>query len=142
MTGRQSQSQHLPAAEVMAWLAYKPADLADIAMGIRDLVLSIVPHAAERILWRGLCYHDPRRGGPVKGSLCQIEFHPGHVRLAFIHGAFLTDPDGLLEGDRKAKRFVKLFTYDDVPWEAIGQLIESAAGLDTSRLTLPEHPAR
>jgi hypothetical protein len=141
MPGEQGQSQPLSAADVMAWLAFKPVEHADIAMGLRDLVLSSVPSAAERILWRGLSYHDPRRGGPVKGSLCQIEFHPGHVRLSFIHGAFLPDPDGLLEGDRKAKRFVKLFTYNDVPWEALGHLIEAAAGLDTTLAVLPADPA-
>ena len=141
MSGDLGQSEFLPIANVQAWLAFKPAEQADIAMGLRDLVVSLVPYAAERILWRGLSYHDPRRGGPVKGSLCQIEFHGDHIRLSFIHGAFLPDPDGLLEGDRKAKRFVKLFTYDTVPWEALSRLIEAASRLDTSRLSTPPAPS-
>ncbi len=132
----------LPVAAVQTWLKHTPAEQADIASGLRDLVISIVPQAEERILWRGLCYNDPHRGGPVKGSLCQIAFHPGHVRLCFIHGAYLPDPDGLLEGDRLAKRFVKLFTYRDVPWEALGRLIGAAAHLDVTRLPLPAERAR
>jgi hypothetical protein len=132
----------LPVAVVQAWLRHKPRELADIAMGLRDLVVGEAPQASERILWRGLCYHDPGRGGPVKGSLCQIEFHPGHVRLSFIHGAFLEDPAGLLEGDRKVKRFVKLFTYDSVPWEDLARLIGSASKLKTSQLSLPPDDSR
>jgi hypothetical protein len=133
------ESRLLPVATVQAWLQHKPVDQADIAMGLRDLVVSIAPQAEERILWRGLSYNDPNRGGPVKGSLCQIEFHPGHVRLSFIHGAYLPDPRGLLEGERKAKRFVKLFTYADVPWDELADLIEAASRLDTSNLpSLPE----
>lgn len=132
-----SVSRLLPVTAVQAWLKHKPQDQADIAMGLRDLVVSLVPQAEERILWRGLSYHDPQRGGPVKGSLCQIEFHPGHVRLSFIHGAYLQDPWGLLQGERKAKRFVRLFTYAEVPWDALAGLIEGASRLDTSNLPAP-----
>jgi hypothetical protein len=108
-------------------------------MGLRDLLISVAPQAEERILWRGLSYHDPSRGGPVKGSLCQIEFHPGHVRLSFIRGAFLPDPDGLLEGKAKAKRFVKLFTYRNVPWDSLVRLIEAASSLEAADLAqLPD----
>jgi hypothetical protein len=136
-----TDSGWLPVAAVQAWLAHKPDDRAEMAMGLRDLVVAAAPRAEERILWRGLSYNDPSRGGPVKGRLCQIEFHPGHVRLSFIHGAYLPDPEGLLEGDRKAKRFVKLFTYESVPWDSLSRLIESAAALDTSRLPLRPVPA-
>jgi hypothetical protein len=132
-----AEARHaLPLRAVEAWLRNKPREQAEIALALRDLVLTIVPHAQERILRRGLSYHDPRRGGPVKGSLCQIEFYPDQLRLSFIHGAFLNDPARVLGGDRKAKRFVKLFTYQTVPWSQLEGLIRQASGLDTSRLEI------
>ncbi len=130
----------LPISAVEAWLRSKPAEQAEIVLGLRDLVIAAVPHAQERILRRGLGYHDPRRGGPVKGSLCLIEFYPGQLRLSFVHGAFLNDPECLLQGDRRAKRFVKLFTYQTVPWAALDGLIRQAACLDTVHLHLPDEP--
>ena len=66
-----------------------------------------------------------RRSG--EGGICQIEIHAEHVRLSFIHGAFLEDPQGLLQGDRIAKRYVRLETYETVPWEALAELIRAAA---------------
>lgn len=133
-----SERHLLPISAVETWLRSKPAEQAEIALGLRDLVIAAVPHAQERILRRGLGYHDPRRGGPVKGSLCLIEFYPGQLRLSFVHGAFLNDPEHLLHGERKAKRFVKLFTYQTVPWAAVDGLIRQAARLDTVHLHLSD----
>ncbi len=50
--------------------------------------------------------------------------------LAFIHGAFLPDPEGLLEGEQIAKRFVKLTSYEQVPWDAIQNLIDASSRFD------------
>jgi hypothetical protein len=117
-------------SEVERFLQHKPRHLVELALELRNLVVSIAPSATERILWKGLSYHDEGKGGPVKGGICQIEMHKDHVRLSFIHGAFLEDPESLLEGDRRYKRFVKIKTYDSAPWEYLKQLIQSSAGLD------------
>jgi hypothetical protein len=64
--------------------------------------------------------------------VCQINLEPDHVRLALFHGAFARDSDGLLEGDQKTKRFIRIFSFDDAPWSALHDLIAASAGIDPS----------
>ncbi len=116
--------------EIERFLERRPEALKDIVFELRNLVAEIAPYATERILWGGLSYHDARRGGPVKGGICQIEIHADHVRLSFIHGAFLEDPVGLLQGDRLAKRYVRIESYESAPWEACADLIRASAVFD------------
>jgi len=116
--------------DIERFLAHKPETLKEIVFALRDLVAEIVPHATEKIQWKGLSYFDAARGGTVKGGICQIEIHDDHVRLSFIHGAFIDDPHGLLEGDRLSKRYIRLDNYQTAPWEQLEELIHSAAAFD------------
>ncbi len=133
-----SVGEFLSLVEVEKYLQHKPANLRDIALELRNLVAMVAPQAAERILWKGLSYHDPDRGGPVKGGICQIEFRRDRVHLSFIHGAYLDDLEGLLKGDRLAKRFVPLDTFDSAPWEHLKALIASSAAYDPSSESPPQ----
>ncbi|MDP1713906.1 MAG: DUF1801 domain-containing protein [Anaerolineales bacterium] len=56
--------------------------------------------------------------------------HKDHVRLAFIHGAFLPDPHKLLRGTQKAKRFIEIKSYDNAPWDDFKELVLSASKFD------------
>ncbi len=67
-------------------------------------------------------------------GVCQITIHADHVRLAFIHGAFLPDPKGLLEGDSLYKRFIKLTSYDLAPWEDLKDIIIHSSRFDPRTL--------
>ena len=130
-----NEGHYLSIIDVERFLHRKPRHLRDIVLELRNLVASVVPDASERILWRGLSYYDHQRGGPVKAGICQIEIHEDHVRLAFIHGAFLEDPEERLEGNRLAKRYVRLNSYENVPWNYLRSLIESSAAFDPSSLS-------
>lgn len=116
--------------EIERFLERKTEALKDIVFELRNLITEIVPHATEKIQWKGLSYYDASRGGVVKGGICQIEVHDEHVRLSFIHGVFLEDPHGLLRGDRLSKRYVWLESYESAPWEQLGELIRAAAKFD------------
>jgi hypothetical protein len=122
-------SYHSP-HEIERCLARKPAAFREIVFELRNLVAEIAPYATEKVLWGGLSYYDGCRGGAVKGGICQIEVHADHVRLAFIHGAFIPDLHGLLGGERIAKRYVRLESYESAPWEALAELIRASAGYD------------
>jgi hypothetical protein len=128
----------LSTAEVEAFLGRTTPALNEIALELRNIVCVACPRATERILWRGLWYHDEARGGPIKGGICQIEIHPARVRLAFVHGARLEDPDSLLHGDRLSKRYVDLTRYDGVPWESLRRLIQQAARLNPADFGLAD----
>jgi hypothetical protein len=120
--------------EIERFLDRKPEPLKDIVFELRNLVAEIAPHATEKILWGGLSYFDASRGGAVKGGICQIEIHTDHVRLSFIHGAFLPDSGELLQGERLAKRYIRLESYESVPWEQLGELIRASAEFDPASL--------
>ncbi len=130
-----SRGEFLSLLEVERFLQHKPMHLRDIALELRNLVASIAPQASERILWKGLSYYDRDRGGPVKAGICQIEIHRDHVRLSFIHGAFLDDPQHRLEGARLAKRYVRLKSFEDVPWEYLRLLIKTSAVFDPTSIS-------
>ena len=120
--------------EIERFLERKPEAFKDIVFELRNLIAEIAPYATEKIQWKGLSYYDASRGGTVKGGICQIEIHAEHVRLSFLHGAFIEDPQGLLQGERLAKRYVRLESYESAPWETLGELIRAAARFDPASI--------
>ena len=83
---------------------------------------------------RGYNYYHRELGGPVSAGVCQITLHEDHVRLAFIHGAFLPDPKGLLEGESLYKCFIRLTSYDVAPWDYLKDLIIHSSRFDPRTL--------
>jgi hypothetical protein len=101
---------------------------------VRDIVASQVPDAVERLDRKGLTYYDAVRGGPVKAGICQVLFEPDHLRLAFIHGAFLPDPLHLLQGDCLYKKYAILNHFEEVPWDYVLELITASSKFDPATL--------
>ena len=120
----------LPLHEVETFLQHTPAPLQEIVLDLRNLVVSIAPDAVEVIRWKGLSYFHAGRGGIVSAGICQIGIEKDHVRLAFIHGAFIPDPRGMLEGKQKAKRSLRIDSYESAPWEYLKELIEASSRFD------------
>jgi hypothetical protein len=120
--------------EVEIFLQHTPMPLQDIVLELRSLIVSVVPDTVEVIRWGDLGYFHKGRGGIISAGICQIGLYEDHVRLGFIHGTFLSDPRHLLEGAQKVKRYVRLFSFDDAPWDYLRQLIEQASQLDPRSL--------
>ncbi len=124
----------LPFHEIEVFLQRTPLHLQEIVLELRNIIVSTVPDATEVVRWGGLSYYHEGRGGIVSAGICQIGIHKDHIRLAFIHGAFLPDPHNLLEGIQKYKRFIKLESFDNAPWNDLKQLIVSASHFDPRSL--------
>ena len=109
-----------------------PAHLRDLVLELRNLIAAVAPDVTETVLWEGLAYFNPNMGGPIKGAICQIAILRDHVRLAFVRGAFLPDPKGLLEGKgrSKYKRHITLRSYDTAPWSYLRELVALSYRLD------------
>jgi hypothetical protein len=120
--------------EIELFLQHTPSHLQDIVWELRNIIASAADDAVEVIRWGGLSYFHEGRGGIVKAGICQIEIHRDHVRLAFIHGAFLSEPRNLFEGTQKYKRYIRLKSYDHAPWEYLKQLIQEASQFDPRSL--------
>jgi hypothetical protein len=119
--------ERLSTHEIERFLQFQPRYLQDLLFELRGLVFKAAPHASERILWNGLSYHDAQIGGPVKGAICQLSIEGDHVIIGFIHGAFLPDPSGLLQGDRKSKRCLQVDSLEATPWGELEALLRAAA---------------
>lgn len=126
----------LPFHQIETFLQYTPTHLQDIVLELRNIVTEVAPDAVEVIRWGGLSYLHEGGGGIVSAGICQIGIRENHVRLDFIHGAFLPDPHNLLAGTQKAKRFVQIKTYEDAPWEYLKELILNSAKFDPRSLAI------
>jgi hypothetical protein len=120
----------LPVHQIETFLQHTPAPLQDIVLELRNIIVSVAPDAVEVIRWGGISYFHEGRGGIVSAGICQIGIHKDHIRLAFVHGAFLSEPRNLFEGTQKYKRYVRIESYDDAPWDYLKQLIEEASRFD------------
>lgn len=126
----------LPIHEIDLLLKQTPLHLQEIVLELRNLIFSAAVDAVEVVRWGGLSYFHAGGGGIVSAGICQIGLHEDHIRLAFIHGAFLADPKGLLRGDMKAKRYVRINSYEDTPWEDLENLLRASAAFDPRTLNL------
>ena len=109
-----------------------PAETRDVVRALRDVVRRAAPQAEESLLWGSLSYHRPAVGGRVKGAVCLVTAKHGRVRLEFIHGVRLPDPQGVLRGSLVSKRFVEIDTVADAKRPEIAALVREAAAFDPS----------
>jgi len=116
--------------QIELFLQRSQPDLQEIVLELRNIIACVAPDAQEVVRWGGLSYFHEGGGGIVSAGICQIGIHEDHIRLAFIHGAFLSDPHHLLEGTQKYKRFVRIDSYDGAPWESLKELISSSTRFD------------
>ena len=120
----------LPIHHIESFLKFTPQALQEIVFELRNIITAVAPDAAEVIRWGGLSYFHEGRGGIVSAGICQIGIEKDHIRLAFIHGAFLQDPQNLLCGTGKAKRYIEISSYETAPWEYFKELITASAKFD------------
>jgi hypothetical protein len=124
----------LPLHEIETFLQHTPVPLQEIVLELRNIIAAAAPDAVEVVRWGDLGYFHEGRGGLVSAGICQIEIRKDHVRLAFIHGAFLSEPRGLFQGTQKYKRFIRIDSYNNAPWDYFKELIGSSARFDPRSL--------
>ena len=81
-----------------AYLAGYPPVIQETSAALRRLVREAVPDAIERVRvgWHLIGYDLPLRRYGVYFAYVAPE--PAHVHLGFEYGAFMNDPEGLLQG--------------------------------------------
>jgi hypothetical protein len=102
----------------------QPPAMRPILEKLRALVEEIVPDADSSIKW-GMPFYS------LNGAMmCALGGHKSHVNLilAGAPGTF-DDPDGLLEGDGKTGRRLKLTSLDQLPEKAVRGWLRSAAAI-------------
>jgi hypothetical protein len=120
---------------VEVFLDSYPEHIRRASQALRRAVREVTPDAVEgvRLGWRVVGYAIPTRRRPKLFALIGPE--PKHVHLFFQYGAFLADPDRVLEGARLKLRQVRYLTFTSVedverlPRETMDRLIIEAAQL-------------
>jgi len=91
---------------------------------LRALVTRVAPDARSSIKW-GMPFYEV--GG---ATMCAIAVHKSHVNLILAGppGSF-ADPDGLLSGEGKTGRHLKVTSPSELPREKVRRWLETAADL-------------
>src|ERR1700736_7003194 len=79
----------------------------EIAVKAREAILSVMPDATEKVYpgWKVIQYGA---GADMKSVFAVISPQRERVNLGLANGVDLEDPEGLLEGEGKAIRHVKV----------------------------------
>jgi hypothetical protein len=97
----------------------------ELALAARELVLKIAPEAREKVYlgWQNVGYS---MGGGRKDQFCEISPKKDRINFYFMRGTELADPAGLLEGNGKRMRHVKVRSLKQLQSGALQALIRSA----------------
>lgn len=114
-----------------AWMRARPDALGQIARRWFDVMRSCGDDVRELL-------HDGHPTACVDDSaFAYVNAFSVHVNVGFFLGALLPDPHGLLEGDGKFMRHVKLAPDRQVDDQALKQLIDVAYRDMQQRLAVP-----
>lgn len=110
---------------VDGFFAKQPAHLRAILDELRKLVHEVAPDATAALKWGMPVYTV---GG--KNMMCALAGFKAHVNLILSGppGTF-ADPDGILEGDGKTGRHLKLRSLDELPRARVRVWLKAAADL-------------
>ncbi len=102
-----------------------PPPVREIAVKAREAILSVMPNATEKVYpgWKVIQYGT---AADMKSVFAAISPQRERVNLGLAKGVDLPDPDGLLEGDGKAIRHVKLTSPEAAGAPAVRELIRGA----------------
>lgn len=87
---------------------------------LQKLIHTTAPHLATTVKWGQGCWTE---SGTPK---IYIHAENDHVQLGFYNGSSLRDPQGLLSGNGKYVRFVKVHSMEEVDPGALSELIMQA----------------
>jgi len=91
---------------------------------IDRIIEDICPVAGRRPMYGGIVFE--LKPGDHKTLVCGHFVYKNHVSLEFSNGYQLQDPNGVLEGNGKYRRHIKLTRQDDIEEKFVRSMIEQA----------------
>lgn len=93
----------------------------EIINSLQSLIKSIAPNFDTIVKWGQGCF--------INGQSPRIFLHtePDYVQLGFYNGSELKDKYGLLEGNAKYVRHVKVYSFEDIDTLKFTELIKQVA---------------
>lgn len=93
-----------------------------LVMKFRETVLSADERVKEGIKWGSIAFFNQK-------NICGFRVAKAHVTLLFMEGAKLEDKEGILNGDGAKARTVRATRLEEVPEEALADLVRQALEL-------------
>jgi len=91
---------------------------------IDAIIMDVCPGAGRRSMYGGIVFElEP---GNHKTLVCGHFVYKNHVSLEFTKGYELCDPKGVLEGNGKYRRHIKLVRQDDISEKSVRSMLEQA----------------
>jgi hypothetical protein len=118
-----------PSRQLLDLLADCQPGVTDLAIALRDVVLTEAPDAEEvlyAVYAQVIAFKIPARKG---GAFCYVAAYANHVNLGFYLGADLPDPHGLLKGTGKKMRHIRFKSPGDLRARFLRVYIRSAIEL-------------
>ena len=98
----------------------------DAMKRLREVVKEGAPHSAVGIKW----------AQPVwewNGPMIWMKASKDHVSIGFWRGTEMEDPGKVLEGDGDRMRHIKVKSVDEIPADALRELVRQAVRLNTAK---------
>jgi hypothetical protein len=98
----------------------------DAMKRLREVVKEGAPHSAVGIKW----------AQPVwewNGPMIWMKAYPKHVDIGFWRGTEMDDPKKVLTGDGERMRHIKITSVDEIPADALRELVKQAVQLNTAK---------
>jgi len=115
-----------PSEELIRLLSQFDLKVGELALKLRDMVLEEAPAAVERLVrvyalvfWYSLT-------GKMSDAFVQVVVYTKGVNLMFNRGAELDDPDGVLVGEGKIIRHIKVRRPEDLQNPHLRKFIRKA----------------
>jgi hypothetical protein len=112
--------------DIEAWFAKLSDSQRPLLLKLRQLILEAGDGITEEIKWGQPCYSKNK-------LFCYLQKSKTHVTIGFQQGAHLDDRNGILVGDGKDMRSVKLKLSDRIDSAPIKRLISDALKFDESK---------
>ena len=108
--------------QLLSDLALANPDRHALVLSVRAAIHAAVPQATERVMYGGIMVSAPT-------PFCGVFAYAEHVSLEFGRGCDLDDAHGVLEGQGKFRRHIKLRTAADIATKHLADYIRQAAAL-------------
>jgi hypothetical protein len=102
-----------------------PETKRQLAMELRDIILSADSSLTESIKWNNLTY----TAGKVNLAFIYTYKQVDYINLGFHHAVELSDPKNLFEGTGKGMRHIKVHSSKDIPAPQIKKWVKEAVAL-------------
>jgi hypothetical protein len=115
-----------PGEELIRMLSRYDLGVGELALGLREMVLEEAPAAIEKLLQVYALVFWYSLTGRMSDAFCQVVIYPKGVNLMFNRGAELEDRDGVLVGEGKIIRHIKVRRPEDLKNPHLRKFIRAA----------------